>query len=56
MAVRFLARLSRVAPGDAYRVAIGRALAGVASSEAIDERGRMLGDLLLALEETRYLR
>ena len=56
MAVRFLARLSRVAPSDGYRSAIGRALAVVGTQEAIDDRGRMLGDLLLALEETRYLR
>ncbi len=56
MAVRFLALLSRFAPSDGYRAAIGRALAGVASSQAIDDRGRMLGDLLLALEESKHLR
>jgi uncharacterized protein len=56
MALRFLARLSRVAPSDAYRNAIGRALSVIATREAIDDRGRMVGDLLLALEETKYLR
>jgi uncharacterized protein len=56
MALRFLARLSRVAPSDAYRNAIGRALSVVATREAVGDRGRMVGDLLLALEETKYLR
>ncbi len=56
MAVRFLARLSRVVPSDAYRAAIGRALAVIGTHEAVDDRGRMVGDLLLALEETKYLR
>jgi uncharacterized protein YyaL (SSP411 family) len=56
MAIRFLARLSRFAPSDTYRSAIGRALAVVGTQDAIDERGRMLGDLLLAIEESKYLR
>ena len=56
MAIRFLARLSRFAPTDAYRRAIGRALASIGTQEALDDRGRMIGDLLLALEETKYLR
>jgi uncharacterized protein YyaL (SSP411 family) len=56
MAIRFLARLSRIAPSPAYRAAIGKALAVVGTREAIDDRGRMLGDLLLALDETTYLR
>jgi uncharacterized protein len=56
MAIRFLARLSRVAPSDTYRIAIGRALAVVGTQDAIDDRGRMVGDLLLAIEETSYLR
>jgi uncharacterized protein YyaL (SSP411 family) len=56
MAIRFLARLSRFAPSDAYKVAIGKALAVVATREAIEDRGRMLGDLLLALDESKYLR
>jgi uncharacterized protein YyaL (SSP411 family) len=56
MAIRFLARLSRVAPADAYKLAIGKALAVVGTREAIEDRGRMLGDLLLALDESKYLR
>jgi hypothetical protein len=56
MAIRFLARLSRVAPSDAYKTAIGRALAVVGTQEAVLDRGRMVGDFLLALEETKYLR
>jgi uncharacterized protein len=56
MAIRFLARLSRFAPTDAYRGAIGRALAAIGTQEATGDRGRMIGDLLLAIEETKYLR
>ena len=56
MAMRFLARLARVAPSDAYRDAIARALAVIATRDAIDDRGRMVGDLLLAIEESKYLR
>jgi hypothetical protein len=43
-------------PSDAYRSAIARALAVVGTREAIEDRGRMLGDLLLALDETRTVR
>jgi hypothetical protein len=56
MAIRFLARMQQLAPDDGYRDAIARALPVVATREAIGERGRMVGDLLLALEETRGLR
>jgi uncharacterized protein YyaL (SSP411 family) len=56
MAVRFLSRLSRLAPTDAYRSAIGRALAVVTTREAIADRGRMIGDLMLALEESQGAR
>jgi len=56
MAIRFLARLQRLAPDDAYRNAVARALPGVANRQAVEERGRMLGDLLLALEETQGVR
>jgi uncharacterized protein len=56
MAIRFLAHLSRFAPADAYRTAIGRALAVIGTKETIDDRGRMIGDLLLAIEESKYLR
>lgn len=56
MAIRFLARMMRLAPSDAYRSAIARAIPVVASRRAIEDRGRMLGDLLLALDETREVR
>jgi hypothetical protein len=56
MAIRFLARVARLAPTDAYRDAIARALPVVATRAALAERGRMIGDLLLALDETRGLR
>ncbi|MGO9837836.1 MAG: DUF255 domain-containing protein [Polyangiaceae bacterium] len=56
MAVRLLARLARLLPSDTYRSAIARALAVVGTREAIEDRGRMLGDLLLALDETRAVR
>ena len=56
MAIRFLARLARVAPGEALRTAIARSLPVVTQRPAVEERGRMIGDLLLALEETRGLR
>ncbi len=56
MAVRFLARLARLASTDTYRGVIGRALAVEATRDAIADRGRMVGDLLLALEETKGLR
>jgi len=56
MAIRFLTRLERLAPSDAARSAIARGLAAVATRPAIEERGRMVGDLLLALEETRGAR
>jgi uncharacterized protein YyaL (SSP411 family) len=55
-AARFLARLARAAATDAYRDAIAGAIAAVATREAIDDRGRMIGDLLLAFEETRGVR
>jgi uncharacterized protein YyaL (SSP411 family) len=53
MAVRFLARL---APAERYRDAIARTLGSLGRREAIEERGRFLGDLLLALDETRGVR
>jgi uncharacterized protein len=39
-----------------YRSVIGRALAITTTRDAIEDRGRMVGDLLLAVEETRGLR
>jgi hypothetical protein len=56
MAIRFLARLQQAAPRDDYKHAIGRALAVVSTSASIADRGRMVGDLLLAIEETKSLR
>ncbi|HEY3815530.1 MAG TPA: DUF255 domain-containing protein [Polyangiaceae bacterium] len=56
MAIRFLARMQRLAPSDATRDAIAHALPVVATRSAIAERGRMIGDLLLALEETKGVR
>jgi uncharacterized protein len=56
MALRFLAHLARVAPSDTLRSAIARGIPVVANRPAIEQRGRMIGDLLLALEETRGLR
>ena len=56
MAIRFLARMQRLAPSDATRDAIAHALPIVATRQAIGERGRMVGDLLLALEETKGVR
>jgi uncharacterized protein YyaL (SSP411 family) len=56
MAIRFLARIARIAPTDAYRGTIQRALAAVSTREAIDDRGRMVGDLMLAIEESRGVR
>jgi uncharacterized protein YyaL (SSP411 family) len=56
MALRFLARLHRLAPSESYRDAIARSLPTVANRQAIADRGRMVGDLLLALEETKGAR
>jgi uncharacterized protein YyaL (SSP411 family) len=66
MAVRFLARLSRLsttvskltispASPEPYRAAIARTLAVVTTRAAVADRGRMIGDLLLALDEARAL-
>jgi uncharacterized protein YyaL (SSP411 family) len=56
MAIRFLARMQRLSPNDATRDAIARAIPVVATRQAIEDRGRMVGDLLLALEETKGVR
>ena len=55
MAVRFLARLARVTPESVPREAVARALAVVTRAEVVQDRGRMVGDVLLALEEARGL-
>ncbi|MDB4944090.1 MAG: Thymidylate kinase [Labilithrix sp.] len=59
VALRLLARVARaVAPEEAkpYRVAIDRILRAIAAPEEIKARGRMIGDFLLALEETKGAR
>ncbi len=59
-ALRFLARLARQTrrPDEKARCqkAIAGTLAAIATPEAIKSRGRVLGDFLLALEETRGVR
>ncbi len=51
--LRVLARLARALPADAakYRRAIDRTLRAIATPDAIKERGRMVGDFLVALDE-----
>jgi uncharacterized protein len=56
LAVRFLARLAKEVPTEAYRGFIARTLRAVATPDQIKGRGRMLGDFLLALEETQGCR
>lgn len=59
MALRMLARLARHDDPDIARDAremIVRILAAISTPEEIKARGRMLGDYLLALEETRGAR
>jgi uncharacterized protein YyaL (SSP411 family) len=56
VALRFLARLTRTTRDDRYQPMIAGTLRSIASPDAIRERGRMLGDFLLALEETRGVR
>jgi len=50
MALRFFARLE---PTPRLRTAIGRILRAISTPDEIKARGRMLGDYLLALEETK---
>lgn len=56
LAIRAMARLARAAGAEAWRPVIAGALRAIATPEQIKGRGRMLGDFLLALEETRGLR
>jgi uncharacterized protein YyaL (SSP411 family) len=56
MALRMLARVARSARADSYRDAISRSMRVVATREAVSERGRMIGDFLLALDETKGMR
>jgi uncharacterized protein len=57
-ALRLLARLARAdaANAPAYRAAIARTFHAIATPEELKGRGRMLGDFLLALEETKGVR
>jgi uncharacterized protein YyaL (SSP411 family) len=57
MAIRFLARLVRAGRAtDTAPHTIACALRAIATPEGIKGRGRMLGDFLLALEETKGVR
>jgi hypothetical protein len=56
LALRFLARLARQSPAEAYRRLIARTLKAIATPDQIKDRGRMLGDFLLAVEETKGYR
>jgi hypothetical protein len=59
VAVRFLAHLAHGVPAaDAkkYSVALDRLLRATSKPEEIKARGRMIGDYLLALEESKGVR
>ena len=58
MAIRVLAKLAHAEPEkrEAYGKAIDRALRRVSEPREIKARGRMIGDLVLALEESRGVR
>ncbi|WP_169928232.1 thioredoxin domain-containing protein [Labilithrix luteola] len=59
MATRMLARLVRALPASEampYRAMIDRTLRAISTPEQIADRGRMIGDYLLALEETKGVR
>lgn len=55
--VRVLVRLAKAFPDskDKYKRAIDRTIRGMATPERIKDRGRFLGEMLLALMETRDL-
>jgi hypothetical protein len=58
-AIRVLSKLVRVGPEarrEAERTAIDRALRAIARPEEIAARGRMIGEFLFALEETKGVR
>lgn len=58
-AVRMFARLARAvlaADSSKYAIAIDRILRAISTPEEIKARGRMLGDYLLALEESKGVR
>jgi uncharacterized protein YyaL (SSP411 family) len=58
MAIRFLARRVRAggAGSEAYERAIAGAIRAIATPDEIKNRGRMLGDFLLALDESKGVR
>ncbi|HEY8077669.1 MAG TPA: hypothetical protein VIF62_26265, partial [Labilithrix sp.] len=56
MAIRFLAHLAKASPDKKYAVAIDRTLRAATDPVQIKARGRFLGDLLLALEESKGVR
>ncbi|MBX3205995.1 MAG: thioredoxin domain-containing protein [Labilithrix sp.] len=56
MALRMFARLARATTDAKYKTAIDRVLRAISTPEEIKGRGRMLGDYLLALEETKGVR
>ncbi len=51
MAARFFAALARITGDAAWKERGRRTLAAVCTPKAVDERGRMVGDLLLAFDE-----
>jgi uncharacterized protein YyaL (SSP411 family) len=53
MAARFLVRLGKLAPDPRYAGPIATTLAVVSRPEVVEARGRFVGDLLLALDESR---
>jgi uncharacterized protein YyaL (SSP411 family) len=55
-AVRFLARVAKATKDAKYETAIGSALRAIATPDGIAARGRMIGDFLEALDETRGVR
>ena len=52
-AIRFFARVARATKDEKYEAVIASALRAIVTPDAIAARGRMIGDLLLALDETR---
>ncbi|MFT3770284.1 MAG: DUF255 domain-containing protein [Minicystis sp.] len=55
LAARFLAALARATGDAAWRERGRRTLAAVCTPRALDERGRMVGEILLALDEVGAL-
>jgi uncharacterized protein YyaL (SSP411 family) len=56
MTLRFLAHLARAVKDPKYPVAIDHTLRAVMTPDEIKTRGRFLGDILLALDETKPVR